>query len=326
MKIKRCLYCYNALNENETDFHEKCSRTFFGEPTQPQLKLDKKELEILAKDLINRSITVPGVQPKLSLTIEKMKGDNKNSRMTIVGYQGEFILKPQSNEFESLPENEHLTMYLAKLLGIKTAECSLIRTTSRELAYIVKRFDRIDGKKLQCEDLCQLSELMTEKKYNSSMEKTGKLIKMNVANPILDVLAFFEIALFSFLTGNADMHLKNFSILKDQKNRYNLSPAYDLLNTKLATPSDKEEMALTLNGRKNKITLNDFDVLAQNLGLNEKQTAHIYYKIEVYFSDMLKLIDKSFLSDDLKKEYKQIFLERIKRLFPKLTEKWSYYL
>jgi len=322
MKIKRCLYCYNVLSENETDFHEKCSSTFFGEPIQPELKLDKKELVILAKEIINRSIAVPGVQPKLSLTIEKIKGDNKKSRMTIVGYQGKFILKPQSNDFESLPENEHLTMCLAKLLGIKTAECSLIRTTSGELAYIVKRFDRIDGEKLQCEDLCQLSELITEKKYNSSMEKTGKLIKMNVANPILDALAFFEIALFSFLTGNADMHLKNFSILKDQKNRYNLSPAYDLLNTKLATPTDKEEMALTLNGRKNKITLNDFESLAQNLGLNEKQTAHIYYKIELCFSDILRLIEESFLSDNLKKDYKQIFLERTKRLFPKLTEGW----
>jgi serine/threonine-protein kinase HipA len=319
MEIKRCLYCYYALSENEIDFHEKCSRLFFGTPTQPQLSLDRKELERLASEIINRSIAVPGVQPKLSLTIEKVPGNNKNNRMTIVGLMGNYILKPQSMEHSSLPENEHLTMYLATKFGIKTAKNSLIRTTSGELAYITKRFDRINHEKLQCEDLCQLSELLTEKKYNSSMEKTGKLIKANVANPILDALSFFEIVLFSFLTGNADMHLKNFSILRDKQNRYNLSPGYDLLNTKIANRQDPEEMALTINAKKNKIKLSDFDALALSLGINEKQATYVYDKLELYFGDMLRLIGESFLSDDLKKEYEQIFLERTKRLFPKLV-------
>jgi serine/threonine-protein kinase HipA len=206
-------------------------------------------------------------------------------------------------------------MKLAQIFGINTAEHSLIRTTSGELAYIVKRFDRLDHDKLQCEDLCQLSEKLTEAKYKSSMEKAGNVLKENVANPILDTISFFEIALFSFITGNADMHLKNFSILKDSKNRYNLSPAYDLLNTKLAIPDDKEEMALTINGKKNKIAIGDFNALAASLGLNEKQRDNSYNKLNRLLFPMLQLIDISFLSDDLKEDYKNLFLDRIKRLF-----------
>lgn len=318
MKNKYCLYCYTTLAENEIDFHEKCCKKFFGTATQPELNLDKTELDKLAKEIVNRSIAIPGVQPKLSLTIEKIPGDNKGSRMTIVGFKGHFILKPQSPEHNSLPENEDLTMHLAQAFGINTADHSLMRTNSGELAYIVKRFDRIDKEKLQCEDLCQLSELLTEAKYRGSMEKTGKIIKQNVANPILDAISFFEIALLSFATGNADMHLKNFSILKDEKNRYNLSPAYDLVNTKLAVSDDKEEMALTINARKNKITINDFNALAKSLGLNEQQTKNTYNKFIILFFEMLQLINDSFLPEDLKENYKNIFIDRTERLFPSI--------
>jgi serine/threonine-protein kinase HipA len=320
MKNNRCLYCYQPLKKEEIDFHQKCSETFFGTSTQPQLNLDKDNLNKLAKEIIIRSVAITGVQPKLSLTIEKNPGNDEGPRMTIVGLWGNFILKPQSTEHPFLPENEDLTMHLSQIFGINTADHSLMRTTSGELAYIVKRFDRINKDKLQCEDLCQLSELLTEAKYRSSMEKTGKIIKLNVANPILDAISFFEIALLSFITGNADMHLKNFSILKDEKNRYNLSPAYDLVNTKLAVPDDKEEMALTINARKNKITINDFNVLAKSLGLNDQQIKNTYTKFSTRFSEMQELINKSFLPENLKESYKDIFLARTKRLFPSLVE------
>lgn len=316
MKNNRCLYCYLSLKEDEIDFHQKCSEIFFGTPAQPELKIDSDNLNTLAKEIIIRSVAVTGVQPKLSLTIEKIPGNAKGARMTIVGLWGNFILKPQSTEHPFLPENEDLTMHLAQIFGINTAAHSLMRTISGELAYVVKRFDRINKEKLQCEDLCQLSEQLTEAKYRGSMEKTGKIIKQNVANPILDAISFFEITLLSFLTGNADMHLKNFSILKDEKNRYNLSPAYDLVNTKLAVPEDKEEMALTINTRKNKITINDFNALAKSLGLNDQQIKNTYTKFNTHFSEMLELINNSFLPQNLKENYKEIFLARTNRLFP----------
>ncbi len=323
MKNNRCLYCYQPLQVDEIDFHQKCCKTFFGTPNQPELYLDKDNLNKLAEEIITRSVAITGVQPKLSLTIEKISGNDKRSRMTIVGLWGNFILKPQSTQHPFLPENEDLTMHLAQIFGINTADHSLMRTTSGELAYIVKRFDRMNKEKLQCEDLCQLSEMLTEAKYRGSMEKTGKIIKQNVANPILDAISFFEIALLSFITGNADMHLKNFSILKDEKNRYNLSPAYDLVNTKLAVPEDKEEMALTINARKNKITINDFNALATSLGLNEQQTKNSYNKFNFHFIPMLQLIDLSFLPEELKENYKNIFLDRTERLFPSIVPKRS---
>ncbi len=314
MKINRCLYCYHPLQENETDFHVKCCEKFFGTSTQPELDLDKNNLDKLAEEIVIRRVAITGVQPKLSLTIEKIPGDNKGSRMTIVGLWGNFILKPQSILHPSLPENEDLTMHLAEMLGILTAEHSLMRTKSGELVYIVKRFDRAEKEKLQCEDLCQLSELLTEAKYRGSMEKTGKIIKQYVANPMLDAIAFFEIVLFSFITGNADMHLKNFSILRDTKGRHNLAPAYDLLNTKLAVPDDNEEMALTINARKSKITRKDFDVLAHYLGMNEKQLNTDYEKFSSHMKELEKFIEISFLPNNLKKEYKILFKERCTRL------------
>ena len=317
--IRRCLYCYSTLYKTELDFHEKCSLKFFGSQIPPEINLDKKGLEKLAKEIVIRSIAITGVQPKLSLTIEKIPGDNKKSRMTIVGVNGNYILKPQSEEHSSLPENEDVTMHLAELIGIKTAEHSLIRIKSGDLAYITKRFDRsdnyrINGKKFHCEDLCQLSEMLTEHKYKSSMEKTGKIIKKYSSYPMLDALAFFEIAIFSFITGNADMHLKNFSLLKDKKDNYLLAPCYDLLSTKLAVPEDNEELALTINGRKNKIGRKDFDALGLNLELNEKQLSSVYKNFKEKFKELIELIKISFLSEDFKIEYCKLVKDRLMKL------------
>jgi len=304
---KHCLYCYLPLENKETDFHAKCCMNFFGVPVPPKFDLSKKNLEEMAKEIVIRSVAITGVQPKLSLTIERIQGDNKNSRLTIVGVMGgNFILKPQSEEHPSLPENEDLTMHLSELLEIKTGEHSLIRLESGELAYIIKRFDRINGDKLPCEDLCQLTEELTEYKYRGSMERVGKTIKQYSSYPMLDALGFFEIALFSFITGNADMHLKNFSILRDIKNNYVLSPCYDLLSTKLAHTGDNEEMALTLNGRKNRITRKDFDLFGKNLGLTDKQVSTVYEKFSNRKGDLLNFILISFLPKDLKQEYEEI--------------------
>lgn len=311
---KNCLYCYLPLKRGETDFHEKCCLKFFGTTTPPALNLDKKNLEKMAKEIIIRSVAVTGVQPKLSLTIEEFIGENKNPRFTIVGVHGKYVLKPQSDLYPSLPENEDLTMHLAELLKIKTAEHSLIRVKSGELAYVTKRFDRTGEEKFHCEDLCQLTETLTENKYRSSMEKVGKAIKQYSSYPMLDALSFFEIALFSYLTGNADMHLKNFSILKDKKNYYAIAPCYDLLSTKLAVPDDMEEMALTINGKKNKIKRKDFDVLGLNIGLNEKQMESVYNKFGLQLKKLIEFIQISFLPKNIKSEYCKLIKSRAEKL------------
>jgi serine/threonine-protein kinase HipA len=306
MNKQRCLFCYQPLPDDAGDFHTACSKKFFGTDTPPQLALTNKKMKELAKDIVLRSVTVTGVQPKLSLTIDKEPGDPKKSRFSIVGLWGHFILKPPAPEFPFLPENEDLTMHLARLFGLRAAEHSLIRLESGELAYITRRFDRADGQKLPMEDMCQLTETLTNDKYRSSMEKIGKCIWSFASRPGLAAISFFEMVLFSYLTGNADMHLKNFSLLTQTDDEIVLAPAYDLVCTKIVIPDDKEESALAINGRKSKLARRDFDALALNLKIPERATQNIYTR----FSEKMKLakqwIGFSFLPAEIKDEYLHI--------------------
>lgn len=299
--MTNCLFCYQSVESGE--YHATCSKKFFGTTQVPLLELDQERLNKLAQITVNERLALTGVQPKISLSLI---GEQTNKRLTLVGLWGDYILKPQSQDFAFMPEVEDLTMHLAKLFRIKTAQHALIRTSAGELAYITKRFDRVNGKKIHVEDLCQLSELLTEQKYKSSYERVGKIIKQFATNSGLDAIKYFRLVLFSFLTGNNDMHLKNFSLIHTDKGIL-LSPAYDLLNVSLLFPADKEDLALTLNGRKSKIKRSDFDQFATSLGLTEIVRDNIYKDFAKQFDKVQELIDSSFLTDEYKKEYQQIF-------------------
>jgi serine/threonine-protein kinase HipA len=314
MKKKRCLYCYQLLEVEGVDFHEKCSRIFFGTPTPPELDYSNDQMDELAKQIIVKSIAVTGVQPKLSLEIERNEGDPKASRLTIVGLWGGYILKPPTKTFPHLPENEDLTMHLCEVIGLSTAQHSLIRLKSGELAYITKRFDRLEQNKLAQEDMCQLTETLTEDKYRSSMEKIGKHILKYSSRPGLDLITFFELSLLCFLTGNADMHLKNFALLTTKDHEVVLSPAYDLVSTKVAMPEDLEDMALTINGRKRKIKKADFIVMAKTLGIPERSVQNSFHKLSNLIPDMNSWIDISFLPDNQKEMYKETINNAAKKL------------
>jgi serine/threonine-protein kinase HipA len=310
--MNKCLYCYQPLATDETDFHLKCSRRFFGTNQAPILSFSKDDLKAMAQQIVSKSMAVTGVQPKLSLSLEKVK--TQQSKFTIVGLWGDFILKPPSEIFAQLPENEDLSMKLATLCGIKTAEHSLIRLASGELAYITKRFDRHKGKKVHVEDLCQLTETLTEHKYRGSMEKVGKAIRGFSTNTGFDALSFFELSIFCYLIGNADMHLKNFSLMKNDFNEMQLSPAYDLVSTKLAMPQDLEEMALTINGKKNRLKKMDFDTLGASLQISEKAIKSIYQKFSKNIQNMVELISDSFLDDNFKGQYQELIITRAKKI------------
>ena len=309
---RHCLYCYQPLSEHEQDFHAKCCKKIFGTTIPPTLSLGTEDLKEMARRLIIRSVAVTGVQPKLSLDLEKV--DARTSRLTVVGLWGSYILKPPTDHFESLPENEDLTMKLAALCGIKTAEHTLIRQQSGSLAYLTKRFDRQKDRKIHVEDLCQLTETLTEHKYRGSIEKVGKTIRSYATNKGLDALALFELVVFCFITGNADMHLKNFSLIRFDNGEVALSPAYDLLSTKLAMPEDLEESALTINGKKNRLKRADFDELATKLGIPVKSSERVYAKFVKKQTAMLELIGQSFLSDEMKAEYAKLLIKRIEML------------
>ena len=307
----KCLICYKALINSEIDYHKKCLRKEFDLKQMPLLNINEKELKTYAKDLIEANIAITGVQPKLSLWLENSK---QNIRFTIVDNKSNFIIKPQSEIYTALPENEDLCMHLASELGIKTAKHSLIRLPSGNLAYITQRFDRIKENKLANEDLCQLTDTLTEHKYRSSYENIGKTIRQYSSQSGFDALNFFELVLFSYITGNADMHLKNFSMLENIDGGFSLSPAYDLVSTFLVINNEVEQMSLTINGKKNKIKRNDFDVLAKKLFLNEKQKENSYQKFLKKNETIKWWIINSFLPNKQKEKLQNLIDTRIKIL------------
>lgn len=310
----KCLYCYREIDSVELGteagskgYHEKCSKKFFGKIHPPELNFTEDEILELAEAVIKSQKTVTGVQPKLSLSLSE--NSSEPERFAIVGLWGDYILKPQTKIYQSLPEIEDLTMHLAEISKLKTVEHSLIRLKSGELAYLTKRIDRKDGRKLHMEDMCQITERMTEHKYNGSYEQIAKAIKKHTANPGLNVTDFFELVLFCFLTGNNDMHLKNFSLLKENS-EYDFCPAYDLVASELVVEGDDEDLALNLNGKKKKIKKKDFEMAMRGAGLEQKVMENIFKKYKRLIPKWSNFIEESLLSAELKEEYKSLLLRK----------------
>lgn len=310
--MNKCLFCYDEV-ENNKDFHRKCSQKIFGTPVPPVIEYSFHEMGQLAKNVIERSIAVPGVQPKLSMSLIKETKNDSDNRLTVVGaLGGQYIFKPPSEKFREMPANEHVTMRIAEAFGINVVPSSLIRLASGELSYITKRIDReSNGEKIHMIDMFQITEAYD--KYKGSMEKIGKALNNYSDNPRLDKLLFFEITLFSFLTGNNDMHLKNFSMIKTNS-KWTLSPAYDLLNVSVVLSEDKDELALTISGKKRKLTLEDFNKLGTELDLTPKQIKGAYRRMSKSYEKAISWINNSFLSEEKKKEYKNLILLRCKQL------------
>lgn len=298
----KCLHCYKPLSDCEVDYHKGCARKIFESAIVPVLPYTRANIKELAREIVAASTTVTGVQAKLSLDISRGKA-GEAQRFTIVGLWGKYILKPQTDRFANLPENEDLTMHMAEAAGIKTVPHSLIRFADGELCYITRRIDRTrQGGKIAMEDMCQLSERLTEDKYKGSYERIAKLIRQHSAAPLLDVVNFWEVVVFSWLTGNADMHLKNFSLYRPADN-YMLAPAYDLLSTALAMPEDDEELALTLNGKKKRIRRNDFEKAMLENGMNDNAIAKLFDRFSKSVPKWHGLINESFLPKALQKAY-----------------------
>jgi serine/threonine-protein kinase HipA len=299
---------------DQFDYHPKCSLAFFGSNTPPSLKYSLSEMNELAKEVVTHRIAVPGVQAKLSLSLIDEVLNRKNvRRLTVVGaLGGNYIFKPPSKTYPEMPENEHLTMKIAEAFGIQTVPSSLIRLQSGELAYITKRIDRtLNGQKIHMLDMFQITEAVD--KYKSTMERVAKALRQFSADTLMDQLKYFELTIFCFLTGNNDMHLKNFSMI-EKDGKWSLSPAYDLLNVNLANPKDKEELALSMEGKKRKFTRHHFERFGANLGLNKKQIQGVFNRLEHNKSEAKRLIDASFLSEVMQESYWNIMLRAYKAL------------
>lgn len=310
--MSKCLYCNKELGAGEQDFHDACAQKFFGVSPAPTFDYTRSDLDVLAAEIIKSQTTLTGVQPKISLHLNEHKG---GGRLTIVGLWGGFILKPQTDMFPYLPEVEQLTMRLAEQFGISVVPHSLIRMKDGELCYITRRIDRMfSGEKIAMEDLCQLSERTTEYKYKSSYEQVAKVIREYSFLPEMDLTRYYELLIFCWLTGNNDMHLKNFALYNPSDEGFRLTPAYDLLNVTLINPTDTEELALTLNGRKKKIKSADFIQAMQKADISDRVISNIFRRFQKKCPEWEQTIRNSFLPEEYQEAYWQMVCKRLEWL------------
>lgn len=310
-----CLCCGKSLRaENaKSGWHKSCIKKFFGTTALPEIAIDENTLELLATESTNKGYTVPGVQKKLSLHLFSEK--NK-LRLTLVNYPTGYILKPQVAEFESLPEAEQLVMCMAGIAGISTVPHALIMGNG-SFAYITKRVDRVfkrnNVQRLAMEDFCQLDLRQTQDKYKGSYERCAKIIDQYSSRKGLDMTELYLRLVFSFIVGNSDMHLKNFSLIETEEGsgQYLLSPAYDLLPVNVIMPEDKEQFALAMNGKKKNIRRKDFLVFADECGISrssaEKMIAMLVSKKEKFVA----MCNGSLLPEHMKKRFVALIEERM---------------
>ena len=281
-------------------------REMFGMNKMPRISLSLRDVPLKAQEMAGR-MSISGVQPKLSL-----KPDKSLEELVIAGEGGEFILKPQLQQFPNIPENENCCMDIAQDLGIEVPPHCLLPLTDGTLAYIVKRFDRRDTEKIHQEDFVQI--LGKKDKYQGSLEQIGKKLKEISPVPGLDGQLFFERVVLNFLIGNGDAHFKNYSVLYHEDNGIRLSPAYDIVCSALVIPNEGDS-ALTLNGKKNNLVRGDFDALADALETPQKIR---YEKFEGKADGIRRLAEDSKLPGDFKKRFLEIVASRYVRLKLKL--------
>ena len=314
--MSKCLYCYNPLQEGQTDFHPSCAKQFFGSTEAPLLPYTRSNMSELAKKVIRANTSVTGVQAKMSLDVDK-GGKNVPARFTIVGLWGKYIFKPQSNKYHCLPELEDLTMKMARVAGIRTAKHTLVRLADGEVGYLTLRMDRTEkGEKVSMLDMCQLTNRLTEHKYDGTYPQLAETVKKYSSAPILDLQRFWEVVLFSWISGNSDMHCKNFSLIDMGGREYQLSPAYDLLPVALVYPADTEEMAMTftIGGEKKGFGRDTFLSAFVESGLSQAFSERIIKKMCQHLPAWNDLIDKSFLPEDLKQSYSRLLASRVQKL------------
>ncbi len=303
--MSKCLYCYQELVEGQVDFHPSCARKFFGSEIAPIFPYTRSNMSELARQVIRTSTSVTGVQAKMSLNVNR-GGKNEPAKFTIVGLWGKYIFKPQSAKYPNLPELEDLTMKMAEVAHIRTARHTLIRLADGELGYLTLRMDRgKKNEKISMLDMCQLTNRLTEHKYYGTYQQLAEAIKKYSSASMLDVQRFWEIVLFSWMTGNSDMHCKNFSLIDSGNGEYVLSPAYDLLAVLLAAPADTEEMAMgfSVGGEKSGFDRNTFLTAFVESGISVARSDKMIEQMRKHLPKWKELICQSFLPEKMKVDY-----------------------
>jgi serine/threonine-protein kinase HipA len=297
-----CKICLAPVDSDE-DYHGSCVRGLFPTARVPRLDLAVGRLHTAALAMVGHT-SLSGIQKKISV---RLSTDRETLQVAAEG--GRYILKPQTETYPALPENEHLTTRLAQLVGIDVPAFGLISLTDNSLAYITRRFDRLDnGRKLRQEDFCQLAEKSPKEKYDGSSELCVRLLRKFADEPTIEVLKLYRIMLFGWWSGNGDMHLKNLSLFHDERNVARLTPAYDLVCTRLVIPNDP--LALSASGKKDNLDRRDWLKFAEYCQLPFKAAQRVLDTQAQVLDDASAIIDRSFLSSDLKTSYAKLIMDR----------------
>jgi serine/threonine-protein kinase HipA len=301
-----CRICLEDV-PGEDDYHPRCLRKLFNSSKLPQLDIELSKLHVAALAMVGHT-SLSGIQKKISINMEP-----RRAALRVAAEGGRYILKPQTETYPSVPENEHVTTRLAELAGLEVAPNGLVSLKDGSLAYIVRRFDRLsDGHKLRQEDFCQLAEKSPKEKYDGSGELCVRLLRQYASEPLVEILKLYRLLVFTWWSGNGDMHLKNFSLLADDKGIMRFTPAYDLLCTRLVIRNDT--LALPIDGRKDNLRRGTWLKFAEYCKLPEKTAIRVLDEQASILKDATQLIDRSFLPDDQKAEYKSLIEDRSGKL------------
>ena len=301
-----CHICLDNVR-GESDYHSRCLRALFGSAKVPQLEIEIGKLHTAALAMVGHT-SLSGTQKKISVNLT---ADRETLQVAAEG--GRYILKPQTDTYPALPENEHVSSLLAQLVDIDVASFGMVALKDGSLAYIARRFDRLpDGRKLRQEDFCQLAEKSPKDKYDGSAELCVRLLRKYGSEPLIEILKLYRVLVFAWWTGNGDMHLKNFSLLADTQGIMRLTPAYDLICTRLVIPNDP--LALPVVGKKDNLDRSDWLAFANYCQLPERTVVRVL-GIQISILDRaIALIDRSFLPPDQKMTYKALIADRTAKL------------
>jgi serine/threonine-protein kinase HipA len=297
-----CRVCLENVR-GEKDYHERCMRALFGTAKVPKLDIELSKLHTAALAMVGHT-SLSGIQKKISVNLAADR-----ATLQVAAEGGRYILKPQTETYPALPENEHVTTRLAQLVEIEVAPFGMVPLKDGSLAYIVRRFDRLDdGRKLRQEDFCQLAELSPKEKYDGSAELLVRLLRKYASEPLIEILKLYRLLVFIWWSGNGDMHLKNFSLLVDEQGVMRLTPAYDLACTRLVIPNDA--LALPITGKKDNLDRDDWMAFARYCQLPEKTALRVLETQASVTDSAAALIDRSFMSAEQKKAYRALTAER----------------
>jgi serine/threonine-protein kinase HipA len=304
---RACLICLEDAERG--DYHPRCLKALFGRPELPAISVEVAKLHTFALAMVGKT-TLSGMQRKVSLNLTT----EKNTFQLAVG-PGRYILKPQSQAFPALPENEHVTMRLAALVGVETPPTGLVRLGDGTLAYIALRFDRLaSGGKLRQEDFCQLAGKPPKEKYDGSAEMCVRIVRRYATEPLVEMVKLFRLMVLAWWSGNGDMHLKNYSLLGGEDGVHRLSPAYDQLCTRLVIADD--DLALPVGGKKSNLSRPTWLEFATYAGLPSRTAERVLGEFLAAEEDAGRLISRSLLSAEMKKEYRELIAERTRTLAP----------